>query len=149
MKSFVASLACAALLCAAPARPAAAQQPARSFRVIVNAENPVGLLDAAEISRMFLKKTATWRNNGQPVVAIELAPGAVRDAFDRDIHNKSNAELERYWQVMVFSGKGTPPPARATDAEIIEIVRHSPFAIAYVSATTPLPADIKPVTITQ
>lgn len=149
MKTIVAVLMGAAALCAAPARPAAAQQPARPFRVIVNAENPVAALEAAEVSRMFLKKTATWRNNGQPVVVIELAQGTVREAFDHDIHGKSNAELERYWQVMVFSGKGTPPPARASDAEVIEIVRHSPYAIAYVSASAPLPADIKTVTITQ
>jgi len=151
MKLTLAFLAGIAALSIAALRPAAAQQAtARAYRVIVNSENPVGLLDAAEVSRIFLRKTSTWRGNGEPVVPVELAPGApAREAFLRDIHKKNDAELERYWQVMVFSGKGTPPPTRPSDQEIIEIVRHSPYAIAYVSASASLPADVKVVTITN
>lgn len=151
MKPTIALIAGLAALTLAALRPAAAQQaPARGYRVIVNAENPVGLLEAAEVSRMFLRKTSTWRHNGQPVVPVELAAGApAHEAFVRDIHKKTDDELNRYWQVMVFSGKGTPPPTRSSDAEVIEIVRHSPYAIAYVSATAQLPADVKPVTVTH
>lgn len=145
------TLACVAALAAALAGPVAGQQqPAaagRAFRVIVNAENPVSTLDEAEVSRLFLRKTATWQS-GEPVLPIEQAKGStVRQAFEREIHKKSDSELERYWQVMVFTGKGSPPPTRSTDADVIELVRHSLYAIAYVSATAQLPSDIKTVTI--
>ena len=150
MPTTLTTLARVAALAAALAGSAAAQQPAaagRAFRVIVNAENPVSTLDEAEVSRLFLRKTATWQS-GEPVLPIEQAKGSpVRVAFEREIHKKSDSELERYWQVMVFTGKGSPPPTRTSDADVIELVRHSLYAIAYVSAAATLPPDIKSVTI--
>ena len=150
MTKTLATLVCVAALAAALTGAAAGQQvdAGRAFRVIVNAENPESTLDEAEVSRLFLRKTPTWRTTGEPVLPIEQPKGSpVRLAFERDIHKKSDSELERYWQVMVFTGTGSPPATRGTDAEVIELVRHSLYAIAYVSAAAQLPSDIKTVTI--
>ena len=34
---------------------------------------------------------------------------------------------------MIFSGKGIPPPEKASDAEIVTFVRDTPGAIGYVA----------------
>lgn len=131
---------------------AAAQQPgpARAYRIIVNSENPVGLLTASEISRLFLRKTAAWQHNGQAVQPVELSESSpVRDAFVREIHKKDGAALKSYWQQMVFSGKAVPPPAQDSDAGVMDYVRGHPNAIGYVSASAQLLPDLKPITITR
>ncbi len=58
----------------------------------------------------------------------------MRQSFTREIHEKSVENLDAFWQRQVFSGRATPPPAKASDAEVIAYVRSAPGAIGYVSA---------------
>ena len=130
--------------------PAQGAGDARPYRVIVNADNPVGLLSPQEISRLFLAKTTTWQFNGQPVQPVE--PGsasAARVAFIRDIHHKNPTDLTVYWEQMVFQGKASPPPTESSDSEVMDYVRQHPNAIGYVSAGARLTPDLKPITITR
>lgn len=130
--------------------PAQGASDARPYRVIVNAENPVGLLSPQEISRLFLAKTTTWSYNRQPVLPVE--PGGdspVRTAFIREIHRKTPTDITVYWEQMVFQGKASPPPTERSDSEVMDYVRQHPNAIGYVSAGTRLTPDLKPITITR
>jgi ABC-type phosphate transport system substrate-binding protein len=123
---------------------------ARPYRVIVNPENPVGLLSPRELSRLFLLKTAAWSFNGQAVLPVE--PGGdspARTAFVREIHHKNPVDITAYWEQMVFQGKASPPPTESSDSAVMDYVRQHPNAIGYVSAGTRLPADLKPITITR
>jgi len=123
---------------------------ARPYRVIVNAENPVGLLTPQEISRLFLAKTTTWQFNGQQVQPVEPSGASpVRVAFIREIHHKSPTDITVYWEQMVFQGKASPPPAESSDSEVMDYVRQHPNAIGYVSAGARLTPDLKPITITR
>ena len=130
--------------------PAQGAGDARPYRVIVNAENPVGLLSPQELSRLFLAKTTTWQFNGQPVLPVE--PGGdspARVAFIREIHHKSLVDITVYWEQMVFQGKASPPPAESSDSEVMDYVRQHPNAIGYVSAGARLTPDLKPITIVR
>ena len=130
--------------------PAQGAGDARPYRVIVNAENPVGLLSSQELSRLFLAKTTTWTFNGQPVMPVE--PGGdspARAAFTREIHHKSTTDVTVYWEQMVFQGKAAPPPTESSDSEVMAYVRQHPNAIGYVSAAVRLTPDLKPITITR
>ena len=130
--------------------PAQGAGDAHPYRVIVNAENPVGLLSPQELSRLFLAKTTTWAFNGQPVLPVE--PGGdspARTAFLREIHHKSPTDITVYWEQMVFQGKGSPPPTESSDSEVMSYVRQHPYAIGYVSAGARLTPDLKPITITR
>lgn len=130
--------------------PAQGAGDARPYRVIVNAENPVGLLSSQELSRLFLAKTTTWTFNGQPVLPVE--PGGdspARAAFTREIHHKSPTDVTVYWEQMVFQGKASPPPTESSDSEVMAYVRQHPNAIGYVSAGVRLTPDLKPITITR
>jgi len=130
--------------------PAQGAGDAHPYRVIVNAENPVGLLSPQELSRLFLAKTTTWAFNGQPVLPVE--PGGdspARTAFLREIHHKSPTDITVYWEQMVFQGKASPPPTESSDSEVMSYVRQHPYAIGYVSAGARLTPDLKPITITR
>lgn len=138
----------AGLFALAPA-PVAAQQ-ARAYRVVVNTENPVGMMSATELSQLFLRKNQAWKHNGRQILPVELNEGsAVRDAFVREIHHKDESALKSYWRQMIFSGKAVPPPTEQSDAAVLEYVRRYPNAIGYVSASATLPPDVKLITITN
>jgi len=103
------------------------------FRVIVNPANPVTSLRETELSRLFLKKTVSWPT-GAPVAAVDQERmSAVRRAFSLEVHAKDPDAIVAHWQTMVFSGRDTPPPVKASDASVVEFVRANPGAIGYVS----------------
>jgi len=134
------------------ARPTAAQQAAsqpKEFKVIVNADNPVGILTPEDVSRLFLRKTPTWYN-GQPVLPVDQAKhSAARAAFLREIHQKNEQALDAYWRQQVFTGKAVPPLVLGSDAEVIDFVRRNPTAVGYVSAGAALGPEVKVVIINR
>jgi len=149
MNRMIAILGIAALAALAPAT-AGAQASSRAYRVVVNAQNPVGVLSATELSQLFLRKQQAWQHNGSQILPVEPTEGSsVRDAFVREIHHKDESALKSYWRQMIFSGKAVPPPTEQSDAAVLDYVRRYPNAIGYVSAAATLPADVKLVTITN
>ena len=141
----------AAVTLAASPRPAAAQavnQP-KEFKVIVNADNPVGILTPEDVSRLFLRKTPTWFN-GQPVLPVDQNQhSAARAAFLREIHQKNEQALDAYWRQQVYTGKSVPPLVLGSDAEVIDFVRRNPTAVGYVSAAAALGPEVKVVIINR
>jgi ABC-type phosphate transport system substrate-binding protein len=105
--------------------------------VVVHPSNPVASLPRDRVSAMFLKKVGEWPQGGT-VLPVDLsAAGGLRDAFGKDVHGKDIAAILSYWKQMIASGRGVPPPVKATDAEVVAYVRGNPGAIGYVSANTP------------
>lgn len=142
----------AAALGAVTPRASAAQQASqpRAYRVIVNVDNPVGLITESELAQLFLRKTQAWRHNGQQILPVDQNEGSpVRAAFVREVYRKDEGALKAYWRQMIFSGKAVPPPTEGSDAAVMEYVRRYPNAIGYVSASAQVPADLKLVTVTQ
>ena len=125
-------------------RAAAAQS---AYKVIVNSSNPVSSLSRDEVSRLFLKKVTTW-SNAKPVAVVEQKPSAaVREVFTKTVHGRQLGYITSYWQQMIFSGRATPPPEKASDAEISAFVAGNATAIGYVDAATPLPTGVKVLNI--
>jgi ABC-type phosphate transport system substrate-binding protein len=102
------------------------------FVVVVNAANPVDALPRSEVSALFLKRTTAWPN-GQHVEPVDRADGAVRDRFCNDVHGRSAGTIKTYWARLVFSGRDTPPVAKATDEDVVAFVRSNPGAVGYVA----------------
>ena len=50
--------------------------------------------------------------------------------------------VANYWQRQIFSGRGTPPPIKESDAEVIAFVAANPGAIGYVSADAEVSVDM-------
>ncbi len=120
-----------------------------SFQVVIHAENPTTELPAATVSRMFLKKLKRWPH-GVRVVPIDLqAKSEVRKDFTRAVHKKSVTAIKSFWQRMIFSGRGDPPPLEESSEEaVLDFVRSNPGAIGYVAVATPLGDGVKKLKVT-
>ncbi len=116
--------------------------------VVAHPDVAVSGLTRQACSAMFLKEQRHW-DNGLVVTPIDLVPGdPAREAFSLAIHERSVAAIKRYWQRMLFSGRATPPVEKATEAELIAMVRSTPGAIGYVDARADL-AGLKVLRIAE
>jgi len=144
MKRLLIGLAFVAGVLATPAR---AQD--KDFVVVVNAFNPFVTIRYDDLSRIFLKKTATW-SNGQTAQPVDQAEGSnLRRYFTARVLNRDTGSVKSYWQQQVFSGKAVPPPALESDAAVLEFVRQHPYSVGYVSASTPLPSDVHVIALVR
>lgn len=103
--------------------------------VIVNSSNSLQTLTLDDINRIFLKKTKRFENgvNAEP---IALAEGTKqRDTFNQKILQRDEQQLKYYWSRKMFSGGDRPPPAVASENDVITVVAEKPGGIGYV--TTP------------
>src|SRR5262245_12611544 len=144
MRSRIASVVLVGVLLAP--RPATAQS--THYKVIVNASNPAAVLMASELAKIYLGTANVWPDRTL-VQAIDQKSGSLRDAFLHEIVGKDSTSLSRYWEQAIFSGKAVPPRALSTDQEIVDFVRHTPGAIAYVDASTTLGLDVKTLRIVR
>ena len=119
-----------------------------AYKVIVNPANPTTQLSRLKLGEMFLRKAPRWPD-GIPVSPMEPSgKSAVRQRFTLETYGKPVIAISAYWQQMIFSGKGVPPPERSNDADIVAFVRETPGAIGYVAAGVDL-AGVKVVTVTD
>ena len=120
---------------------------AQEFTVIVNASNPVSSMPKDEVARLFLKKTVAWQT-GRAVAPVELPANAkAREAFAREVLNKSMAQVKSYWQQEIFSGRDVPPPEKQTENDVVAFVRSNPGAIGYVSKGADIGRGVKPLAL--
>lgn len=111
----------------------AAGQTQSGFRVVVHRDNPVDSMTANQLSRFFLRKVTTWPN-GQRVEPVNQGDGSsARAAFSQEIHDREVSAVKAYWNKLIFSGRGMPPPELAGDRAVLEYVRSHPQSIGYVS----------------
>ena len=132
------------VLCAAPLK---AQQEV-AYRVVVHVTNPVARLTREQASQIFLRKVLLW-DNRKPVLPVDQpADSPVRRAFTKQVHRRTVASVQTYWQQQTFAGLGVAPPERASDTEVLNYIRQFPNAIGYVNADANLGNDIKVLIVT-
>lgn len=143
LRQRLAGLTCIALLAGWPSM----GQAQTAFRVIVHPTNPVTTLRAPAVSKLFLRKQTKWPN-GQPVEPVDQVESSpVRRKFSPAIHGMDVPSVKSFWQEIVFSGRGEPPPERTSDAAVIAYVRGNPNAVGYIGQTTPADS-VKVITLT-
>jgi ABC-type phosphate transport system substrate-binding protein len=131
-------------LCAAPA---SAQQEV-AYRVVVHVTNPVTRLTREQASQIFLRKVTLW-DNRKPVLPVDQpSDSPVRRAFTKQVHHRTIASVQTYWQQQTFAGRGVAPPERTSDIDVLNYIRQFPNAIGYVNADTNLGSDIKVLIVT-
>jgi TonB family protein len=112
------------------------------YRVVVNPSNPVSSLSKNEVTKLFLEKTS-W-DSGAPAAPVDLlAVSPVREGFSKDVLGLSVTEAVDRIRETARAAGGNPPPAMASDREVLAYVRLKPGAIGYVS----LAADITGVKV--
>jgi len=127
-------LACLGLCCATAA--------CADIVVIVSANAPVADLNPAQVSDIFLSKSATFPG-GIQVVPIDQADGSpIRIEFYSKTTGKSPELLKGYWSKMIFTGQGEPPREIADSERIKKLVASSPHYIGYIDRSA-LDASVK------
>jgi ABC-type phosphate transport system substrate-binding protein len=109
-----------------------------AFRVIVHRSNPISSLNKSQVSDLFLKRMTEWPHASPVRVVDQAADSPVRTEFSREILRRPVSAVEAYWQQKIFSGRGVPPPQKASDLEVVAYVEANPEAIGYVSASARL-----------
>ena len=102
------------------------------YRVVVNPNNPVSSLSKTQVTKFFLDK-GTWED-GASVSPVDLLPTSpIREGFSREVLGLPIAiAVDRMRETAKNSG-ANPPPALASDREVLAYVRLKPGAIGYVS----------------
>lgn len=117
------------------------------YRVVVHARNPVTRLTRNQVSQIFLRRVSLW-DDRQPVLPVEPPPDApVRRSFTKQVHRRTVASVQTYWQQETFAGRAVAPPERPSDADVLAYVRRYPTAIGYIHADTPLGDSLKVVIV--
>ena len=84
------------------------------------------------IADMFMGKTKTFRN-GTRVKPVDQAKGSsIRSKFYKSVVRKSEAQVNRYWAKLKYTGKGKPPKEVSGDAAVKDWVASNPGAIGYI-----------------
>jgi ABC-type phosphate transport system substrate-binding protein len=138
MRALSLIVALALAFAAAFSGPPAQAQGTLGFRMIVNVSNGAIRLDRQFIEDAFLRKIKTWPDgeNIRPIDQSMSSP--LRERFSDQVLRRPLAALRAYWQQRIFSGRDLPPPAVASDADVIRYVMKNRGAIGYVSENASL-----------
>lgn len=92
--------------------------------VIVSAKNSARAMSAEEISQIYLGKSNALKplDNAQKV----------RGQFYSKVTGKDESQIKAIWSKLIFTGKGMPPKALASDAEVLKAVAANANTIGYV-----------------
>jgi len=108
------------------------------FVVIVNVDNPSSSADDRFVANAFLKKVTRWPG-GDKIRPVDLAPDArARERFSDRVLDRSVPAVKSYWQQIIFTGRGVPPPELESDEAVIQYVQRYPGAVGYVSGGSDL-----------
>lgn len=114
--------------------------PAARFRVVVNAKSPAETLERKLVADAFLKKTVRWPD-GQMIRPVDQrSTTATRIAFSDDVLDRSVFAVKSYWEQIIFSGRGVPPPELENDEAVVAYVAKHEGAIGYVSPSAEVSA---------
>ena len=126
-----------------PSTALAAAVAGQGFKIVVNSANTTESVSIRQLSRIFMKETTTW-DSGQPVMPVDQAANSnVRQGFSMVILGRDASAVKSYWQRLIFSGRGVPPPEKASDEEVLDFVREHPGAVGYVSSGTDVGSGVK------
>ena len=113
------------------------------FKVVVNGASTMTEIDVRNLSRIYLKKTASWPDGSEAVPVDMASDTELRKEFSKAVHGRQAAAIKSYWQRQIFSGKGTPPMEFSSEEGLLFFVSEMPGAVGYVSDSTPLTSGVK------
>jgi hypothetical protein len=112
------------------------------FRLVVHAGNPASALSRAEVAQYYLGS----RREGEALIAVDQSTKSpVRAAFSQGVLHLSVEAVQAHWMKAIVAGR--VPPFTATEEDVLKMVAKEKRMIGYVSADTPLPPDVKVVTL--
>jgi ABC-type phosphate transport system substrate-binding protein len=99
---------------------------------VVSVDSPIVTLSKTQVIGIFLGKTTRFPD-GSAAVPIDQNDGsAARDEFYTRYAAMSEAQVKAFWSKIIFTGRGQPPKAVGTTAELKKMLLTSPNAIGYM-----------------
>lgn len=109
--------------------------------LVVNKDNSMNELSAADAQAFFLGKKTSFPN-GQAVLVVLLEGGGTHDVFLSKIVRKNSSQFDAYWKKVIFTGTGAAPKYVKNEAEMIQIVKGNANAIGYLGSEN---AEVKTI----
>lgn len=111
-----------------------------AFVVIVHRSNPMRQAARTFVADAFLKRTTRWPD-GETIRPVDQRhASAVRARFTESVLRRPIAAVRSYWQQVIFTGRGVPPPELDDDREVLRYVSTHVGAIGYVSGSADVSA---------
>jgi len=108
---------------------------ADSVKIIANSAVQANEISVHELKGVYLRERSSL-NDGTHVEPVLARGGIAHETFVKLYLKQNSDELQRYYQTLVFSGKGSMPKAVASDADVVAYVTKTKGAIGYVNAET-------------
>lgn len=103
------------------------------FVVIVHPGNRATDVPRRFLADAFLKRVTRW-DDEVTVRPVDLEPDSpLRERFSEQVLSRSAAAVKSYWEQLLFSGRGIPPPELRDEEEVVAYVVSHPGAVGYVS----------------
>ena len=100
--------------------------------VVVNPRNTLTAMEAEQVAQIYTGASRMFPN-GSPASPVDQPEGsAVREEFLAKVVGRSSAQIKAVWSRLIFSGKGSPPKALASSAEVKKLVATEPNAIGFM-----------------
>jgi TonB family protein len=106
---------------------------AGDVKVIANPSVKAESISARELKSLFLEEKNSL--NGTRVEPVIEKRGPAHEAFLRDYLGQTDDELQKYYEALVFTGRGSMPKTVTSDAEVVAYVARTRGAIGYVGAS--------------
>jgi TonB family protein len=105
---------------------------AGDVKVIANPSVKADSISARELKSLYLEEKSSL--NGTHVEPVIEKRGPAHEAFVRDYLGQTDDELQKYYEALVFTGRGSMPKTVSSDAEVVAYVAKTKGAIGYVGA---------------
>ena len=135
-------LATTALLAAVPAAPSE-----QEFQVVVHPSVRGTWISRVSLQALFTGKTDRWGDKASARPVDQSAQTPVRRAFTVSVIGLSMGELQRYWQNRIASDRVFPPPVKDSDKDVLSYVAATIGAVGYVGPNTPIPEDVRVISV--
>jgi TonB family protein len=105
---------------------------AGDVKVIANPSVKAESISARELKSLYLEEKSSL--NGTHVEPVIEKRGPAHEAFLRDYLGQTDDELQKYYEALVFTGRGSMPKTVSSDAEVVAYVAKTRGAIGYVGS---------------
>lgn len=105
-----------------------------SLYVVVNAGSKIEQLSHHELVDIFMGRYDTFPNGEDVTVFDNTSDAALREAFYRQLVDRSLAQVNAYWARLQFSGRVTQPEEIGSDKALAEKMQKTPSGITFIRA---------------
>ena len=117
--------------------------PAISQEIVVNSSLPVDAISQAKLRSIFSMRVKAWDDDTPIKVFILSRDSQVHREFCVKKLEVFPYQLQRIWDVMLFSGTGVVPEEVDSVETMLEKISRTPGSIGYINEQKEVPLNVK------